>query len=304
MGPRALADLDFPDATEGLGDEIERRFDDDAELIETLRGATLPELWRRSAEKNSRLKHALEALTATNEQVTSNQAEPPPLEVLVSTAMTGPEDAQRAALVRLGNLRAAEAVEPAELAIRNGSIGLRRLGRRALFRAANPRMVPQARHWATESNELADVALRVLASYGESVDLEFLRASLESTWRLGHIYAACDAVEGLGRLADRESESTIETIYDETTYSYLRRRAARALAALSEAFAVAGQLSRYGTVSPKRASLVRRPPIWHGTPLGIASTRSSATRSRMHRSFPLRRRGGAPAPRSSGAAQH
>lgn len=233
----ALADLDFPGATEGIGDELERRFDDDAELIKALRGATHPDLWVRWAEKNSRLRRALDELAATHRQA-SSQAKPPTLEVLVRTAMAGPEEARRAALASLGHLRAAEAVEPAELAIRNGSTELRRLGRRALFRAANPQMVPQARRWATESNELADVALRVLAGYGESVDLQFLRASLESAWRLGHVYAACDAVDGLGRLADRESESTIETIYDETTYSYLRRRAARALAALSEAFAV------------------------------------------------------------------
>jgi hypothetical protein len=99
-------------------------------------------------------------------------------------------------------------------------------------------MVPQARRWATEDNELAEVALHVLARHGDFGDILFLRASLENAWKLGHMYGACDAVEGLGRLADRESESTIEAIYDETTYSYLRRRAARALAALSERFAL------------------------------------------------------------------
>lgn len=233
----ALADLDFPGATEGLGDELERRFNDDAELIKTLRGATLPDLWLRWSEQNSRIKRALDELAATHQQA-SSQAERPAVEVLVRTAMAGSEEARRAALASLGHLRAVEAVEPAELAIRNGSTELRRLGRRALFRAANPQMVPQARRWATENNELADVALHVLAGYGEAVDLQFLRASLESAWELGHMYAACDGVDGLGRLADRESESIIETIYDETSYSYLRRRAARALAALSEAFAV------------------------------------------------------------------
>jgi hypothetical protein len=234
----ALADLDFPHATEGLGDELERRFESDAELIEALRGATLLELWRRWAEKNPRLSRALDALKATNEQGTANQIEEPSVALLVTTATTGREDARRAALAHLGSLHAAEAIEPAELAIRNGSTELRRLGRRALFRAANPGMVPQARRWATEDNELAEVALRVLARHGDFGDVLFLRASLENAWKLGHIYGACDAVDGLGRLADRESESTIETIYDETTYSYLRRRAARALAALSEQFAL------------------------------------------------------------------
>jgi hypothetical protein len=235
----SLAALDFPQATEGLGDAIERRFENDGALIEALRGATTPELWSRWAETNPRLRKALSAISAERASVDdSYRAEPQPLAALVKAATSGPEDARRTALVNLGNLRAAEAVEPAELAIRNGSTELRRLGRRALFRAANPGMTPRARRWANEDNDLAEVALHVLARYGERSDLDFLRNALESAWRQGHMYAACDAVEGLGRLADNESEPIVQAIYDETTYSHLRRGAARALAALSPDFAL------------------------------------------------------------------
>jgi hypothetical protein len=51
----SLAALDFPQATEGLGDAIERRFENEEALIGELRGATVPELWTRWAESNPRL---------------------------------------------------------------------------------------------------------------------------------------------------------------------------------------------------------------------------------------------------------
>jgi hypothetical protein len=99
-------------------------------------------------------------------------------------------------------------------------------------------MVERARSWTTESNELAEVALHVLARHGAASDIPFLREQLAQGWAQGQMYQACDAVEGLGRLADVRSAEAIESIYLETTYSYLRRRAAKALAAVSPRFGV------------------------------------------------------------------
>jgi hypothetical protein len=51
------------------------------------------------------------------------------------------------------------------------------------------------------------------------------------------LYRACDAVDALVQLGDSGAAPLLETLFNETTYSYLRHRAARGLAILSPTFA-------------------------------------------------------------------
>jgi hypothetical protein len=222
-----LVHLDFTDATHGLSDAIASRFTNDSDLLEAMREAGLaPGPWSAS---NPRVGRALDAIAA--DQARWKRAEFPPIESMIA-ALNGSEAERHAALVNLGTLRSPLVVEAAEAAIRTGSAELRRVARRALFRTTAPGMVERARSWATENNELSEVALKVLAHYGTSTDLPLIRRQLAEGWARDYLYQACTAVEGLGRLADVASADPIESIYLETTYSYLRRRAAQALAVI------------------------------------------------------------------------
>jgi hypothetical protein len=227
-----LVALDLKGATDGLSDVIASRFADDDDLLAALRDANVPsEQW---ASPNARVTRALDAIAAHQARLKGTGF--PPMDSMIG-ALNGSEAERHAALQNLGTLRSPLVVEAAEAAIRTGPAALRRVARRALVRSSGALgMVERARSWANESNELSEVALHVLARHGTAGDIAFLREQLAQGRVQGHMYQVCDAVEGLGRLADVRSADSIESIYLETTYSYLRRRAAQALAAVSPRF--------------------------------------------------------------------
>jgi hypothetical protein len=235
-----LVELGSKEATDGLSDVIASRFTNDDDLEAALSEADVaPERWAFDwSEKlrqvaNPRVQRALDSIAADHASL--KRTEFPPMESMIA-ALNGTEAERHAALVNLGTLRSPLVVDAAELAIRTGPAELRRVARRALFRSSEAAMVERARSWAKESNELSEVALHVLARFGTATDIPFLRVRLAEGWTANHLYQANDAVEGLGRLVDAHSADAIESIYLETTYSYLRRRAAQALAAISPHF--------------------------------------------------------------------
>ena len=80
-------------------------------------------------------------------------------------------------------------------------------------------------------------ATEVLTRLAISDDLPRLRTLLDAATADGDIYGQCDLVDALDRLADETSTPMFASLYDKTTYSYLRRRCASALATLDPTFA-------------------------------------------------------------------
>jgi len=68
-------------------------------------------------------------------------------------------------------------------------------------------------------------------------DAPLLRSALNDFADDDLLYSVCDAVDGLAKLRDRDAVPQFELIFADTTYSLLRHRAARALAATSTTFA-------------------------------------------------------------------
>lgn len=97
--------------------------------------------------------------------------------------------------------------------------------------------IARVRDWIGEKGRTGKVALHMMAMWPMPGDAPLLRATIERREDDEWLYPICDAVDGLATLADRESVPQLEHVFGATTYSYLRRRAARALAVTSPSFA-------------------------------------------------------------------
>ena len=77
----------------------------------------------------------------------------------------------------------------------------------------------------------------ILAAHGTPEDAERIRAALREPLARQDEYRACNLVEALGRLPEVAPFPEIEEVFEQTTYSLCRLRAAKALAATSPEFA-------------------------------------------------------------------
>ncbi|TMC29759.1 MAG: hypothetical protein E6J27_04680 [Chloroflexi bacterium] len=106
----------------------------------------------------------------------------------------------------------------------------------AIFQLLRDGPLPRVRGWLGEPGRLGEVAMHAVAEWPEPGDEALLRTMAEHFRDEEWLYRACDAVDALVRLRDRLSTALFETIFKETTYSYLRHRVARGLALLSPTF--------------------------------------------------------------------
>ncbi len=107
----------------------------------------------------------------------------------------------------------------------------------AIFQLLRVAPIARVRDWIGEGGRTGRVALHMIALWPMPGDAPLLRATIERPEDDEWLYPICDAVDGLATLADRESVPQLEHVFAATTYSYLRRRAARALAVTSPSFA-------------------------------------------------------------------
>ena len=96
--------------------------------------------------------------------------------------------------------------------------------------------LPRVRSWLNERGRLREMAMHAVAEWPEPGDEDLLRTMASQFRDQDQLYSACDGVDALVRLGDRGSAPLFETIFEETTYSYLRHRVARGLALLSPTF--------------------------------------------------------------------
>lgn len=102
--------------------------------------------------------------------------------------------------------------------------------------------LPLAREWITTEDDRQNIAARLLALHAESVDAPVIRRVLEEGFRTQAMYVVCDLVDALARLDGSGPFPEVRAIFEETVYSYARRRAALAMAATDPEFSL-----RYAT---------------------------------------------------------
>jgi hypothetical protein len=107
----------------------------------------------------------------------------------------------------------------------------------ALHRLMKDGPIDRVRDWLAEDGKPRQIALHMVALWPREGDQALLRGVLEHVNDEDWLYRVCDAVDGLAKLADREAVPDLEQVFREATYSYLRRRTARALAITSDRFA-------------------------------------------------------------------
>jgi len=107
----------------------------------------------------------------------------------------------------------------------------------ALHQLMKKAPIERVRNWLAEEGRPREIALHMVALWPRAGDEHLLRAVLKHLNDEDWLYRVCDAVDGLAKLADREAVPELEQVFQEATYSYLRRRTARALAITSDRFA-------------------------------------------------------------------
>jgi len=107
----------------------------------------------------------------------------------------------------------------------------------ALWNLMRVAPIARVRTWVGEPGRPGELALRMVALWPTQGDAPLLRAALEDYADEDLLYRVCDAVDGLAKLRDRDAAPQLERVFAGTTYSYLRHRAARALAVISTSFA-------------------------------------------------------------------
>jgi len=110
-------------------------------------------------------------------------------------------------------------------------------GSMALWSLMKVAPIARVRRWLSESGRPGELALQMVALWPTEGDAPLLRSALDDFADDDRLYNVCDAVDGLAKLRDRDAVPQLELIFQETTYSLLRHRAARALAATSTTFA-------------------------------------------------------------------
>ncbi len=135
--------------------------------------------------------------------------------------------------------------------------------------------------------------MHAVAEWPESGDEALFRSMAERFREDDWLYRACDAVDALLQLRDRQSVALFETIFKETTYSYLRHRVARGLALLSPSFATGlaieclwdceDQTVEVGCASASLASDIVREQLSRITSDRLADRRTRALAARRSR---------------------
>ena len=97
--------------------------------------------------------------------------------------------------------------------------------------------IERIRGWIGEEGKTGQLAIHMVADWPAPTDAPLMRSVLERLGDDDWLYRICDAADALARLADTTAAPQLERVFRETTYSYLRRRAARALAVVSDRFA-------------------------------------------------------------------
>ncbi len=258
----ALAEVGSADAVRGLGPAVAASCATDKDLVQALMWLRSEQpVWNEWRLSTPRIDRAFASIEAT--QKSRTQGEVPEsrsteellqlsqfntwrilkdrtsqadVNLLMAATRDGSDGAKSAALIALGEQNNGAVLEPAELAVRTGSEQVARAGRMALFRLSSDSAVTKARGWLRESGHLGDAAAHILSEHGTAADIPALMEALERARAEQNLYAQSSLVEGLGRLRAERSASMIEVIFAETAYSYLRRRAAEALSAVSSEF--------------------------------------------------------------------
>jgi len=130
-------------------------------------------------------------------------------------------------------------VAPALLGDESLEVGVKAAVRRTLWGLRSPKALAWARTTASLDDEGGLAAVHLLAELAEATDLPQVRWLLDSAVAGGNdfMYTQCALVDGIGRLADQASLDLLETLFEETVYSYLRRRCVKALSVIEENFA-------------------------------------------------------------------
>lgn len=156
--------------------------------------------------------------------------------ILHEATWRGSGEERRDALKVLGWQRDTEVFDAAEAELRNAD-GDFNAGWFALFQLLKVSPIARIRDWIGEKGRPGQIALHMVAMWPTPGDGPLLRSVLNHLGDDDWLYRVCDSVDGLARLREREAVPELERVFTETTYSYLRHRAARALAATSTTFA-------------------------------------------------------------------
>lgn len=115
---------------------------------------------------------------------------------------------------------------------------VRNAARRSLRTLRSPRALAWARANAADGS-IGYVAMDLITELAEPSDAPWMLDLLNEAVALGnsHINDQCTLVKALGRASDVAAVSTVEDIFDNTVYSYLRRQCADALSHLTPDFA-------------------------------------------------------------------
>lgn len=106
-------------------------------------------------------------------------------------------------------------------------------------KARSPQTLEWARANAGLDNDFDGTALSLYAKLAEPSDAPRLLEMLDATLGRGNeaIYDQCNLVEGIARLRHSPASPTVESIFDTTVYSYLRKKCALALSRCAPDFA-------------------------------------------------------------------
>jgi hypothetical protein len=158
-------------------------------------------------------------------------------EVLYEAIRSETDQVRRDAIKVLGWQRDPAVFDSAEAELRRSPEVDFNAGWIALFQLIKLSPIERIRSWLSESGETGVFALHMVALWPRDGDEPLLRSVLEHVNEEDWLYRVCDAVDGLATLADRDAVPDLEQVFRQATYSYLRRRAARALAITSDRFA-------------------------------------------------------------------
>jgi hypothetical protein len=158
-------------------------------------------------------------------------------EVLYEAMRSETDQVRRDAIKVLGWQGDPAVLDPAEAELRRSPEVDFNAGWIALFQLIKVGPIERIRGWLSEPGDTGIFALHMVALWPRDGDQTLLRSVLEHVNEEDWLYRVCDAVDGLAKLGDREAVPDLEHVFREATYSYLRRRTARALAITSDRFA-------------------------------------------------------------------
>jgi hypothetical protein len=242
---------DHPEA-EGLIDDILEVADLDqlGDILTDLTAAPWPE-WQRASPRIDKA-----VVNALSRRATGKEAASPSRDaevrrsradwtqdLLIQARANAPPGTPASQLVVLGDESGEETLlEIASDLLEDESlrVGVRAAVRRSLWALRSPNALAWARVTSSLDDEGGLAAVHLLAELAEESDVPRLRELLGAALACDndYLYAQCSLVDGLGRLDDHESLGLIEVVFDETVYSYLRRRCAQVLSQKSPQFAI------------------------------------------------------------------